>query len=255
MNRFNAGGYLQKHGKTSGHGPSSGYSLNPGPPRNQLRNNNNNTAQQPGRAPSRTQTHEIMNAAGMKKENSSSATDSHAKYNKPSKLEAMAFAVEHSPRDWTRFERENDEMETIENMKSKLYGTNGRPPPTGAAKSRLERELKKYTEKSVRTRYTGPDMDEHDLEHLKKLDKNKFNSKFSHAYEVAVYSCCSTPLGRHCPHFMCTCKPNQCVGKYGCQMDLCELCCDPCSEKSSSNFSHYGVGLSLYFKFLKWLGL
>ena len=66
------------------------------------------TAQQPGRAPSRTQTHEIMNAAGMKKENSSSATDSHAKYNKPSKLEAMAFAVEHSPRDWTRFEREND---------------------------------------------------------------------------------------------------------------------------------------------------
>ena len=37
-------------------------------------------------------------------------------------------------------------------------------------------------------------------------------------------------------------------------MDLCECCCDPFGEKTGSMFGHYGVGVSLYFKFLKWLG-
>ena len=97
-------------------------------------------------------------------------------------------------------------------------------------------------------------MDEEDLKALKEEDQRKYNGHFSHAYEIGMYSCCATPLGRHCPHLTLTCKPNCCVGMYGCQLDLCEYCCDPCSEKTSSTFSHYGVGISLYFKFLKWLG-
>jgi len=276
LNRFQAGGYLQKHAMSRhvGHGPSSGRRLNPGrrpgprpfvgnapppppPPTSQYQHHS---------SPSREQQHDIFHATGMKAEERNapisdggsrkvSSTSSSFKYTKPSKLEAMAFAVEHSPRDWMRFEKENDEMEQIEKWKAVLHGTGGRPAPTGKKYKSLELKVNKMREKSEKKRYHGPQsMDPEDLIQLKKEDHEKRNGEFSHAYEIDVYSCCATPLGRHCPSCPCTCRPNQCVGKYGCHVDLCNFCCDPCHEKTKSDFSHYGVGLSLYFKFLKWLG-
>ena len=147
FNRFQAGGYLQKHGsaKSLGHGAGSGLSLS--------------SSLSPPPAPTRKQTHEIFHATGMKSEQDArgkaaknQGPHSSSTYSKPSKLKAMAFAIEHSPRDWERFERENDEIEEIHQMKSILNGTSGRPIPTGYRKKDLEYKLRSQV------RYVYPTM-------------------------------------------------------------------------------------------------
>ena len=49
--------------------------------------------------------------------------------------------------------------------------------------------------------------------------------------QYAIYA---TKTGRHCPTKGCMSK------------------CDPCTEGTVSEFAQYGVGISCYFKFLKW---
>ena len=182
----------------------------------------------------------------------------------PSRLKALAFAVEHSPRDWARFEREQDELDDIKELRAALQAMDEaaslvvkREAAAAVAKSKKhklsaeEKERKLLAIKLNRLErkplYEGPV----GVEILEEMDKDGI---YAHAYQVPKYQCCSAPLGRHCPYLVCHCSRNRCVGKRGCRCNLCERYCDPCGEGSQGTFMHHGVGLSLYFKFLKWLG-
>ena len=244
-------------------GPASGYSFNRGqarqqqqqpqqrqqpPRRGQQRERQQSPPPPPppteGGGPSREAAHHIFHDTGLHRERESSPAtprrSSLAVFTRPSKLEAMAFAVEHSPRDWIRFEDENDRMAEIDELKNKLAGQGeflGKPPLVGKAKRDTKQSLHLLLRLHKKNKYNGPsELSNEDYQIVKKLDRQEYGGKFSHAYEVPMYRCCGTPLGRHCPNLVWTCQPNACVGKYGCQLDFCNLCCDPCGEETSSSF-------------------
>lgn len=180
----------------------------------------------------------------------------------PSRLKAMAYAVEHSPRDWPRYEREQMELAEIKVMENKLKAMSNEASTKSkdeGSKSKKRKSLKKAEKERKlleiklhrlqrKARYEGPE----DVDALREMDKDGI---YRHAYQVPKYSCCcGTPLGRHCPHIVFGCSKGSCGGRRGCQIDVCGAFCDPCGEGSYGTFTHHGVGIGLYFKFLKWLG-
>jgi hypothetical protein len=222
MNRYQAGSMLQKHGMSRhvGHGPSCGSSFN-----GRLPHQNSDAAG--GKMPSRQQTHEIFHATGMHSEEGKEHQQEKRKsfvtnFTRPSKLEAMAFAVEHSPRDWIRYEQEVEDMEEIKRLKNILNGKdeNGNrvttPLPNGMAKNKLKIKLRKLIKRHEKNKYRGPsNLDDDDIKKLRKKDYLENDGRFSHAYEVPMYKCCGASLGRHCPSLVITCGSNCICGKHG----------------------------------------
>jgi len=137
MNRYNAGSYSQKHGmsRSLGHGPVGGTHSSGrlgSAPRAAPR------AAPRGRPPPpqanystgedhrRQQSHEIFQRTGKHPEEETK-TPTHNRrstmttdFTRPSKLQAMAFAIEHSPRDWMRFEQEGDDVIEVERLNKVL---------------------------------------------------------------------------------------------------------------------------------------
>ena len=63
-----------------------------------------------------------------------------------------------------------------------------------------------------------------------------FNFDLHPEVDWPKYSACGTRLGRHCPLW--------------CEGACCECLCDPCGEHVQSDWADFGVGHSLYFKYL-----